>query len=338
MNLLQDDNILVRISHFDAFLILTLGVVCIGLFLNYDPPHKDLKVIGKRKWDVGGLYATYRFFFASQRVLSEGFQKDFFGTYPGFEAFNIHRTIFGDAVNKRLTPAMATLTKPLAQDSARMIGSVLVPTQEWKHSKIIEDITKIVSHVSSKVMLLDDSLGQVEKWHDLSVKYGKTANIVIVQLKLTPALLRPIVYWLLPSSYRLRKIVQKACDIVELELENANPQGTGKETPVSTLQWMKEVAERKNEAFNLAHGQLSMGVAAVLPMSNLVVNTLYDVTGTPGCIEPLQREIITALSHGGWDKRALDQMKLLDSAVKESLRLRSIQQSNIYPDPPIVNC
>jgi cytochrome P450 len=88
--------------------------------------------------------------------------------------------------------------------------------------------------------------------------------------------------------------------------------------------WMEEIAQQKNAKIDLVDGQLFMAFVAVETTSTTVAYLLLDLLDHPDAIPRLRKEIISVLRDGGWKKTSLQQMKLLDSAMKESQRLHPL--------------
>lgn len=91
--------------------------------------------------------------------------------------------------------------------------------------------------------------------------------------------------------------------------------------------WMEETAQKKNAKVDLVDGQLFMAFVAVETTSTTVAHLLLDLLEHPDAILRLREEVISVLKDGGWKKTSLQQMKLLDSAMKESQRLHPLNLS-----------
>jgi cytochrome P450 len=158
----------------------------------------------------------------------------------------------------------------------------------------------------------------------------KDSIISIVLLWAWPKLLRPVVYWILPHTYRLRKEEREACRIMNSFLERRQQEGPKDGSFPSFLGLMEQVAlEKGRPSFNLAHGQLGMGLGSAFPTSQVLTNVLFDLTANPECIPALREEIQSALQTSGWNKTTLNHMRLLDSVMKESFRLRPLLLSKL---------
>ncbi|EAW12444.1 cytochrome P450 [Aspergillus clavatus NRRL 1] len=90
------------------------------------------------------------------------------------------------------------------------------------------------------------------------------------------------------------------------------------------IEWFEQMAWSKNITYDPEIVQLFLSTVAIYTTSDLLTVTLLDFARNPEIIEPLREEITAALEHGGWRKTSLTEMKLLDSVLKESLRLKPI--------------
>ncbi|KAL2277747.1 hypothetical protein FJTKL_15188 [Diaporthe vaccinii] len=71
--------------------------------------------------------------------------------------------------------------------------------------------------------------------------------------------------------------------------------------------------------------QLFLSIVVIHTTSDLMTQIMTDLAAHTEVIEDLRREIKEVLSDGGWKKTTLTSMKLLDSVIKESQRLKPIQ-------------
>ena len=151
-------------------------------------------------------------------------------------------------------------------------------------------------------------------------------------LRLWPALLRPIVALFVPSCRKIRAQIQEARDIIFAVLEQrkkekqaAIDRGHTSERYSDAMEWMEQCA--KGRPYDAAIAQLTFSVAAIHTTSDMLVQVLYDICGYDGLIEELREEATTVLNTEGWTKTALHKLKLMDSVMKESQRLKPSQIS-----------
>jgi cytochrome P450 len=194
----------------------------------------------------------------------------------------------------------------------------------------MEDTARLVVRGTTGVFLSDD-FHEKERWSDLSVSYARDLYTALIILSAWPKILRPVVHWILPPTYRLRKEEREACRIMNsfLVRKRQDEQGGPKNgNSPGFLGWMEQIAlEKGYPSINLAHGLLGIAVGSTIPIGALLTNILLDLTANPEHIAALREEIQSALEIGGWKKTTLNHMRLLDSLMKETLRLRLFQAS-----------
>jgi cytochrome P450 len=80
--------------------------------------------------------------------------------------------------------------------------------------------------------------------------------------------------------------------------------------------------EAKGRDYDPVVVQLTLSFAAIHTTTDLVTQVMSDLCKNPEIIDDLRQEMVKALSEGGWKKTSLYGMKLLDSVIKESLRIK----------------
>jgi hypothetical protein len=74
--------------------------------------------------------------------------------------------------------------------------------------------------------------------------------------------------------------------------------------------------------YDVAVAQLKGVAAAVGSIQELLTQTIFNVCARPALLEDLRKEIITVLGRDGLVKTSLHKLQLLDSVLKETLRLK----------------
>lgn len=102
----------------------------------------------------------------------------------------------------------------------------------------------------------------------------------------------------------------------------------------NALSWFEKMAARKQDATaqSAAFQQLGLSILANASSTDLVSQNILDICQNSDLIEPLREEIKRELGDG-WKTSTLFNMKLLDSTLKETLRLKPIA-TGIWPCPP----
>ena len=138
-----------------------------------------------------------------------------------------------------------------------------------------------------------------------------------------PALLRPLGALLVPYIRRIRSHRQNARRLLIPEIERRRSPGSGPKDDM--LSWLSEASEGEDSLpEQVADQELGLGFAATHGMTNLIVNTLYDLVARwDDYAHQLRNEIEQAWTEDGGKLHAssISRLSKLDSFIKESQRL-----------------
>lgn len=187
-------------------------------------------------------------------------------------------------------------------------------------------LLKNVARVSSRVFL-GDKLCRDPELLRITTSYTHALTMTVGKLNGWPAPLRPIVQRFLPHTRELQQAVKDARTLIGGLVKEREALKAKGETPeyADILEWLPQIA--KGRTYDPALVQLALSFVAIHTTADVVGQLLFDLIEHPEYIQPLRDEIITVLKEGGWKKNSLYNMKLLDSVLKESLRIRPINQS-----------
>jgi hypothetical protein len=125
-----------------------------------------------------------------------------------------------------------------------------------------------------------------------------------------------------------RAFMQKAREAIQPVIQERmrlKAKATGEQAPKfnDAISWFEDAANAAS--FDPQIVQLSLSTVAVHTTTDLLSQTLADIVMHPQIIEPLRKEIISVLSEDeGLKTTSLGKMKLLDSCIKESQRLKPL--------------
>ncbi|KAJ5355962.1 Cytochrome P450 [Penicillium concentricum] len=233
---------------------------------------------------------------------------DFFGSYPGFQPFTVDSSsqVLVDTVKGRLTQSLSEYTTPGSTSKSILI-------------MFAHDLDLIVEE------LADETNKAVDKLFGNPEKYALDAFIAARALRQWPFALRPIIHWFLPECRKLRATLGEARRILKSVIEKRRHEnrerrdaGQGPSKVADTIGWMDEAA--KGKAYDVAVAQLGLSLAAIHTTTEMVSGLISDLCANPEYFEPLREEIASAVADKGWSKKALQDLKLMDSAMKESQR------------------
>lgn len=146
-------------------------------------------------------------------------------------------------------------------------------------------------------------------------------------LAVLPYPVRHVVHWFMPSVRQLRALITEAHDLVDPVVAQRNKlraeaAAKGKSLPSfnDCIDWAE--AESKGQHYDPAVFQLNISVAAIHTTTDLATQTILNLAERPELVTELREEVTRVLRAEGWKKSALFNMKLLDSTIKETQRLK----------------
>lgn len=157
--------------------------------------------------------------------------------------------------------------------------------------------------------------------------YAELSIQAMQPLRLWPKILRRLVVWLLRDPARLRAYMRDADALVLGEIRRRGSESQERELP-DAIDWFQEIA--KGERYNPGLSQLILATVAIHTTSDLITQIMYDIMGNSELIDDLRKEIVAVIGEGGWKKTSLYNLKLMDSVLKESQRLKPNQIGRLH--------
>ncbi|XEV04478.1 hypothetical protein FSHL1_009765 [Fusarium sambucinum] len=252
-------------------------------------------------------------------------QDDSLSFIPGFDGFSFHSNI-GTVVTKYVTKSLSKLTGPLSEEASLSIRDRLTDSTEWHSINPPKETIRIVSRVSSRIFM-GKELCRDEGWTKTSSDYTLVAFGSLALVRKYPRWLRPYIHWFLPCCKEARKKLKEARECLQPHLDRRavikqQALAQGQPCPFNdAIEWFT----KEYDAHDPATQQISISIVAYHTTSDLLCETLFNLCQHPELFKPLRDELVTVLSReGGMTKAALYNLKLMDSVIKESQRLRPI--------------
>ncbi|AEO67292.1 uncharacterized protein THITE_118259 [Thermothielavioides terrestris NRRL 8126] len=241
----------------------------------------------------------------------------------GFREGGRDSHIVQDVIMKDLTKHLNKVTEPLSQETALAVDELLPAADNEAWSPVVprEMLLRLVARVSSRVFLGEEVCRDPD-WLRVTREYTVDGLKAAEDLRLWPAPLRYLVHWFLPSCSRARHHVREARRIINGVLEKRRLQKSlGEKVQFEdAIEWFER--EAHGRPYDPAAAQLMLSFAAIHTTTELVTQVMTDLCKNPEIFGELRQEISQVLRAGGWNKNSLYNMKLLDSVIKESLRLK----------------
>ncbi|KAI1869905.1 uncharacterized protein JN550_005495 [Neoarthrinium moseri] len=282
-----------------------------------------------------------------QMSFSKAFEMDFHGGIPGFESIESESRsdlLLQSVIRKQLTLSLSKMTAPLSQEAAFALSIHLGENPEWHEITIKDPLLSIVARLSSRIFL-GEELCRDEDWLRVTKSYALSVFNAAPELRLWPRSLRKVVHWFLPHCTRVRALAKESRKIIgpvvqkRREIKRA-ALASGKPIPEfnDALQWAEEEA---GQDFIPEVFQLSLSLVAIHTTTDLLDQCVLDIAQNPEIVAPLREEIRDVLRSQGWKKTSLYSMKLLDSCIKESSRMKPLSivgmRRNVVDDVRLSN-
>jgi cytochrome P450 len=189
-----------------------------------------------------------------------------------------------------------------------------------------QSVLAITSQQSTRVFL-GTEFCRDQRWLQITTNVTIFAFQTVEVMRMWPSLLRPIVARFLPVCQKLRAETQKARDIINplvkqrrREKAKLTQKGKTPEPFLDTLEWAEEFAD--GQEYDPAVLQLTIALSAMHNTADFLTQVIYDLAARPELVEELRREIIYVKQQYPWNKAAIFNLKLMDSVMKESQRLK----------------
>lgn len=197
---------------------------------------------------------------------------------------------------------------------------------DWHEISPRETALQTLSRLTS-LIFVGEKVGRNPDWSRILTSYNVEVFTASNELKLWPKPLRSLAARFIPSCRQLRQYIREARAILEPVVDSrleAEEYGDEKEYP-DVITWLKEASQRAGEPHDPVLAQMMLAAGAFQTSSDLLSQVLLDLSARKDwntLIEELRQEIVSALHGTGWKKIALNDLKLLDSALKETQRLK----------------
>lgn len=254
-------------------------------------------------------------------------EKDFFTSYPGFEAHRFGLTdgsAIQETVRVKLTQSLDMITPDLVDETISAIHDIFGENPEWQHVLLKQDTLHLVARLSSRAFL-GQPLCTNERWLEIAKNYTVDSFVASFKMRMVPALVRPFCFWFIDECSRIRAQVRDARMLITPEVERrkkgvqeALELGQKQPRIADAIGWMYEISRADN--LDYVAGQLSLTLAAIHTTTEAITYALLDLCNHPELIGPLRQEITTVLPDDDYSRPSIQKLRLLDSFLKESQR------------------
>lgn len=218
--------------------------------------------------------------------------------------------------------------QPMSEEALHLVKSLHVRDTKEPVKSAYHEILSVVVGITSRV-LVGEPLCHEDAW--LAVAEGYTMDVIHAsnQLKQYPRWTRRFIGPWLQNVRRLSMRETTAdkllWDMAVAALEKKGDHEMTAEKfnrPESVFQWMAGAAKGEDRSSSvLVRKTLFLTLAGVHTVTTAVIHALFDLCAHPEYVESLRDEARDLISRRGWTLPALNEMRGLDSFMKESQRM-----------------
>ena len=211
------------------------------------------------------------------------------------------------------------------------VETCLIYISEWHQVTLKTDLLAWVARMSTRIFLGPDFVRN-EEWLRISVEMTVDAFTACFICKFLPRLLRWPTERLLPLCRKVRSD-HRACSRIlapvlkqrRQEIATAQREGRKPNLPDDSIEWFRNASNGR--AYDETDIQLGLAMAAIHTTSDLLCQTILNLCANPELFEPLRKEVVAVMQKHGWRKLALTELRLLDSVLKETQRIKPVEMS-----------
>lgn len=182
-----------------------------------------------------------------------------------------------------------------------------------------------VARVSVSVFL-GREMARNQQWVGINTRYTSVGLGAVMALRAWPRFLLPLVQRFHPRVQETREVLAEARALLAAVLQKRRSETSDRLQ--DSLDWFDEVAAKRHETFDPAIAQLTFGVASIHSTSDELSQVLIDLRNQPEIVDAMRKELVEVVQREGWTQTTLGQLKLMDSVLKETQRLKPINRGN----------
>lgn len=214
----------------------------------------------------------------------------------------------------------------MSLEMAKCLDDTWGHQEEWREALIMDDVQLWVARLSN-IVFLGEQLTRNDQWVRLIASFTVNLFTAIRATKLFHPVLRPAVDLLAPLNRQVRRDQALAAAILEPilkerheEIRAAKREGRQPNLPDDSIEWFRHASNGR--AYPEVYIQLGLAQVAIQTTSSQLSQCILNLCAHPEYAELLRQEALEVLGKHGLHKPALNELRLLDSFLKETQRLK----------------
>ncbi|RYP81367.1 hypothetical protein DL769_002013 [Monosporascus sp. CRB-8-3] len=193
-------------------------------------------------------------------------------------------------------------------------------------------LDKLFARIAARVMV-GPELCRNEEWLQLALSYTEASMKAIrgVRARYPPSL-RFLAQYIDSNTRTVLRHRRHAAQVLRPLLE-VRMSEKEESTYIDGIKWLLDVYEMRGKNLSpdqLAQDEFILNVASISSSSAVALSIIYDMIDHPELLEEIREEISRVVKmHTTWTQNSLGELRILDSFMKESLRLHTLQQLTV---------
>ncbi|KAK4184334.1 cytochrome P450 [Podospora australis] len=263
----------------------------------------------------------------------ESLQTDYTSPDPYLVTNPVHHKL----ITTTLTNQIGNLVPDVADETQYAFDQLWGSSTGWKEVGVYDTLRRIIGSVTNRVFV-GLPLCRNPDYLELGMAYAQDVPVASQLLRLLSPVIRPLAAYFItiPAKRHSKAFNQLIFPEIQARLDEydarqQDPEKKSIKAKNDFLQWTVQQAKEMGDPYHwkletLAGRIILLNFAAIHTSSFAITSALLEMAHADKAdVNALRKEIEDVLAeHGGeWDKRALAQMTLLDSWMRESMRLNS---------------
>jgi len=235
-------------------------------------------------------------------------------------------------LNSKLTPELGNLTLPLVEEIENGLKDLWGrETEHWQEIDLWDTIMSLVTRSFGRV-LVDKPLCEDKQYLYNTRRYVSSIHATSAIIRTLPSWTKPVLGRILslPCWYYYWRGKQQIIPFIEACLAEGYKELEGEEfkSRNTLVMWMIRTALKTQKPLEL-HPEtiyarlMTLNFAGIHTSTFTIVNCLLDTLSEPNVFQQITNETVQVYHYydQNWTKAAIDDLKFLDRAIRESIRL-----------------
>ncbi|KAI5118161.1 hypothetical protein M0805_005783 [Coniferiporia weirii] len=233
-----------------------------------------------------------------------------------------------DIIRSQLTRSLGVRFEDIKDEFTTAFEELIPAKDEWLAVPALPTVRQIVCRTSNR-LFVGLPLCRNQDYVNLNISFTIDVSVTALRISKLPTFLRPILGALITKTPQsIRRGLNHLGPLFNARRRELEEHGEDwADKPADMITWLLEDApeEEKRDNNELTKRMLVTNFAAIHTSSNSFTHALYYLAlEGEKYMGPLREEVDRVLKEEGWTKLAMTKMRKLDSFMKESLRLNSI--------------